>query len=165
MQQFINRVIRAIRLDPNVYLEIKENRTALGQALILILFSSIATGVGSVGGYVEKIPMAILTTCAAWMIWICFIYIFGARFFPERDTQTDLSTLIRTIGFASAPGILKSLAFFPAVSGIILFGATVWMLGATAVATQGALGYTSFPRALGLSFTGWILYQWLLFQI
>ncbi len=165
MMQFVNRVVRTLQLDPDVYLEIKENRRTLGQAVILITLSAMATGIGSVGGYVEKIPMAMLTASGAWIIWALFIYVLGARIFPAPDTKTNLSVLIRVIGFASAPGILKSLAFFPAVSGIVAFGATVWILGTTAIATQVVLRYASFPHALGISFSGWILYQWLLFQI
>lgn len=165
MKQFFNRTIRVVQLDTSVYLEIKEDPSALGSAVVLLILSSIATGVGSVEGYVEKIPMAILTACAAWVIWVLFIYLLGARLFPQANTQTNLSAVIRVIGFASAPGILKLLAFFPAFSGITLFGATIWLLAATTVAAQAVLHYPNLKRAFAISFFGWILYQWLLFQI
>lgn len=165
MKQFLTRISATIQLDPNAYSKIREQKVSLSQAMLLVFLSSIATAVGSVGGYVEKIPMAILTACAGWMIWALFIYILGARIFPEPATQTDIRTVMGFIGFASTPGILKLLAFFPAISGIILFGATIWMLAATVVATQQVFNYQSFPRALAITVSGWIIYQFLLFQI
>jgi len=165
MKQFLDRVLAAIQLEPSAYLEIKENKAPLTQAMLLVLLSSTATALGSVGGYVEKIPMAILTACTAWIAWGLLIYLIGARILRKPETQVDLITVMRVVGFASAPGILKALAFLPAVSGIILFGTSIWILGTTTLATQQALSYKSFPRALGVTLAAWTAYQFILFQI
>ncbi len=165
MKQFSDRVLAAIQLEPLAYQEIKENKAPLTQAMFLLFLSSTATALGSVGGHVEKIPMAILTACAAWITWGLLIYVLGTRILKKPETQVDLVTVMRVVGFASAPGILKALAFIPAVSGIILFGTSIWILGTTTLATQQALNYKSFPRALGLTLATWVVYQFLLFQI
>jgi hypothetical protein len=165
MKQFFSRISGTIQLEPKAYLEVKENHNALKQAIMLALLSSISTAIGSVGGYLEKIPMGLLTACGAWGLWITCLYIFGTWFFPEPGKKTNLKALISVMGFASIPGMLKLFAFLPAVSGIILFGATVWMVAASAVATQQAFNYNSFPRAIGVSFAAWIVYQFMLFQI
>ncbi|MEC4678126.1 MAG: hypothetical protein VST69_05170 [Nitrospirota bacterium] len=165
MKQFLDRVLAVIQLEPLAYLEIKENKAPLTQAMFLLFLSSTATALGSVEGYVEKIPMAILTACAAWIAWGLLIYVLGTRIFRTPETQVDLITVMRLVGFASAPGILKALAFIPAVSGIILFGTSIWILGTTTIASQQALSYKSFPRALGVTLMSWLVYQFLLFQI
>lgn len=162
MQKFSNRVVRAIQLDPKVYLEIKEDRSSIVQATPLILLSSIASGIGSVGGYTEKIPLATLLAFIGWLVWPTLIYLFGTRFFPESETKTDLASVFRVTWFAGTPELLKLLAFSPAVSGIILFGATVWTFGATVIATQQVLNYRSVPRSMTISLMGWIFYQWVI---
>lgn len=163
MRTFSKRVVRAIQLDPTVYLEIKEDKSSMAQATILILLSSIASGIGSVGGYTEKIPLATLLAFIGWFVWPTSIYLFGARFFPEPETKTDLASVFRVTWFAGIPELLKLLAFSPAVSGIILFGATVWTFGATVIATQQVLNYRSVPRSISISLIGWIFYQGIIF--
>ncbi len=165
MKQFLDRVISSIQLDPLAFGEIIENKAPLKHAMILVFLSSLATALGSVGGYLEKIPMAILTACAAWMAWGLVIYVLSSLISRKAETQTDLITFIRVIGFASTPGILKGLAFIPAVSGIISVGATIWIFATTALATQQTLHNKSLPRALAITFAGWLVYQFLLFQI
>lgn len=162
---FFDRLIRAIQLDPHVFLEVAEDKSSFASAMAIALFSSVATGIGGVGGYVEKIPLAIFLAFAGWTTWTISIYMIGARLLPAQETKVSLSAVFRATGFASAPGLLRFLAYFPAFSVIVTLGATLWMLGATLVAVQQVLHYQSMPRTVGVSFIGWVVYQWLLITI
>ena len=43
---FQDRIIRAAKLDSNLYEEVEADKGALGQAMAVVIFSSIAAGIG-----------------------------------------------------------------------------------------------------------------------
>ena len=47
MANFGNRIIRAARLDVALYEEVEADKSALGQAMGVVILSSIAAGIGS----------------------------------------------------------------------------------------------------------------------
>ena len=44
MGSLLNRIFRAAKLDANLYEEVEADKTALGQALTVVVLSSIAGG-------------------------------------------------------------------------------------------------------------------------
>ena len=48
MSSFLDRIIRAAKLDVSLYEEVEADTTALGQAMGVVILSSMAAGVGSV---------------------------------------------------------------------------------------------------------------------
>jgi hypothetical protein len=67
---------------------------------------------------------------------------------PEPQTSTTVGELLRTIGFAASPGILRILGMVPGIGGLIYIISTVWMLVAMVVAIRQALDYKSTARAV-----------------
>ena len=65
--------------------------------------------------------------------------------------------LLRTIAFASAPGLLRVLAVIPVLGLTIYAIASVWMLLAMIVAVRQALDYGSTGRAVVVCAVGWAL--------
>ena len=47
MADFVNRIFRAARLDVALYEEVEADKSALGQAMGVVVLSSIAAGIGS----------------------------------------------------------------------------------------------------------------------
>jgi hypothetical protein len=87
-------------------------------------------------------------------------YWIGTRIMPEPQTRADYGELLRTIGFASSPGILRILGIVPNLTGIVFIGAGTWMLVATVVAVRQALDYQSTWRAIGVCLIGWLRQSW-----
>ena len=48
MNSFGNRIIRAVKLDAGLFEEIEADKGAMGQAIGVVVLSSVATGVGGV---------------------------------------------------------------------------------------------------------------------
>ena len=46
MNIFVDRMIRAAKLDVNLYEEVEADKSALGQAMAVVVISSIAAGLG-----------------------------------------------------------------------------------------------------------------------
>jgi uncharacterized membrane protein len=81
----------------------------------------------------------------------------GTKILPEPQTKADLGELLRTIGFSSAPGIIRILGIIPGLGGTIFAVAGIWMLVAMIIAIRQALDYQSTWRAVGVCIIGWII--------
>ena len=158
MQNYINRIVRAAKLDINLYEEVEADKGAMGQAIGVVVLSSIAAGIGSIGTIgVKGIIFGAITALIAWYVWAYMTYFIGAKILPEPQTKADHGELLRTIGFSSAPGLIRVLAIIPGISGIIFTIASIWMLTAMVVAVRQALDYQSTLRAVGVCVIGWVI--------
>ncbi len=68
-----------------------------------------------------------------------------------------MGELLRTIGFASTPGLLGVLAIMTPLAKPVFAVVAVWMLVAMVVAVRQALDYTSTARAVAVCVVGWVL--------
>lgn len=161
----MSRIIRAIQFDPQVYSEAASDKAALFQTVILVILSSLATGVGGASGYPEKIPYMVIKALIAWMVWIAIIYIAGAKLIPKPTPKPGIGAVFRVCALASAPGLLRILSYLPPFSVIATAGAILWMFGTTAVAVQQVFRYRSLLPAVGISIVGYGVYQWIFFKM
>ena len=158
MQNYINRMIRAAKLDINLYEEVEADKGAMGQAMGVVVLSSIAAGIGSIGSIgIKGIIFGAITALIAWFVWAYMTYFIRAKILPEPQTKTDVGELLRTIGFSSSPGLLRVLAIIPGVAGIIFIITSIWMLTAMIIAVRQALDYQSTLRAVGVCIIGWVI--------
>ena len=169
MESFKNRIIRAAKLDVSLYEEVEADRSAMGQAMGVVILSAVAAGIGSIGTTgVAGIFVGTLAALVGWYIWAYITYYVGTKFLPEPQTKADLGELLRTIGFASSPGLLRILGIIPFLSGIIFIATGIWMLVAMVIAVRQALDYNSTPRAVGVCLIGWVIQMviiWIVFSI
>ena len=158
MQNYIDRIVRAAKLDVNLYEEVEADKGAMGQAMGVVVLSSIAAGIGSIGTIgVKGIIIGAITALIAWYVWAYMTYFIGAKILPEPQTKADHGELLRTIGFSSSPGLIRVLAIIPGISGIIFAIAAIWMLIAMVIAVRQALDYQSTLRAVGVCIIGWVI--------
>ena len=158
MSSFVERVIGASKLDAHIYEEVEHDRTAMAQAMTVVVLSALAAGIGSLRGGFGGLVGVSVAALVGWFIWGWLTYLIGTKLLPEANTKADPGELLRTIGFSSAPGVLRIFGFVPLLGGIITFVASVWMLVAMVVAVRQALDYTSTNRALGVCAIGWLVY-------
>ena len=154
------RLIGALALDPVTYEEVEADRSATGQALLVVVLSSVGAGIGARGlgsGSPRSMVFISAVSLLAWAAWALLTYQIGVRLLPEPDTRSDVGELLRTIGFASAPGMLRIFGIVPGAA-IAAFAITaVWMLVAMIVAVRQALDYKSTARAVAVCGLGWAL--------
>jgi hypothetical protein len=160
MTNFARRVSGAVRLDPAIYEEVEADRGAMSQALTVVLLASVAGGVGLLDPRDPDALMLAMHTAGAligWVSWAWLTYAIGTRMLPESQTRADAGELLRTLGFASAPGLLRLFGFLPRVGLMIYAAASILMLMAMVVAVRQALDYRSTRRAVAVCLTGWAL--------
>jgi hypothetical protein len=151
MRRLTQRMIRAALLDVRLYEEVEADQRATGQAVGVVVLSSLAAGIGIVArGGVGGLVVGTLVALIGWYAWAYLIYFLGTRFFPEQQTQATHGELLRTIGFSSAPGLLRLFGIIPGLTGIVFGLSLGWMLVTMVIAVRQALDYTSTLRAVGV---------------
>ena len=150
-----NRMVRAARLDVSLYEEVEKDKGAMSQAIGVVVLSSIAAGIGSVGrGGFGGIIIGAVATLVAWYIWAYLTYLIGTKLLPEAQTKADYGQLLRTIGFSSSPGLIRIVGVVPGLAGLVFLIAGIWMLIAMVIAVRQALDYKSTLRAVGVCLIG-----------
>ena len=158
MTHLKDRMIRAAKLDVDLYEEVEADQGALHQAMLVVVLSSVAAGIGSFGqGGPGGALIGTIAAIIGWYTWAYLTYFIGTRLLPEPQTKADHGELLRTIGFASAPGLIRVLGIIPGLTEIVFFVASVWMLVAMVIAVRQALDYESTWRAVGVCAIGWIV--------
>ncbi len=158
MTPFMNRIIRAAKLDVNLYEEVEADKTAMGQAVGVVILSSVAAGLGTIAdqGFVGLLTGTI-GALISWVVWAYLTYFIGTKLLPEPQTKADPGELLRTIGFSSSPGLIRVLGIIPGLTLLVFFAAGIWMLVAMVVAVRQALDYQSTLRAVGVCAIGWVI--------
>ncbi len=169
----VNRMIRAARLEVDLYEEVEADTKANGQAFVAVLIASLAAGIGAgiAGVLVEGglwflwgLLIGLATALGGWLVWSLFAYWLGTTIFKGPETSATYGELLRTIGFSNSPRVLAFFSFIPFLGGIIVFAVSVWALIAGIIAVRQALDFSTW-RAIGTCIVGWILYMLIVFLV
>ncbi|RPI57271.1 MAG: hypothetical protein EHM55_02475 [Acidobacteria bacterium] len=155
---FPQRAIGVARLEVPVFEEVEADRQATTQALIIVVLSSMAGGIGLTSGfYNAPVLHRVMLALLLWVFWATATYIVGVYLMPEPQTETNVGELLRTIGFAASPGILRIFGFIPALGEVIYGLSTAWMFVAMVIAIRQALDYKSTGRAIVVCLITWTI--------
>jgi hypothetical protein len=157
---FTMRLIGALAVDPVTYEEVEADRSATWQALLVVVMSSAAAGIGAFGWGNASVRGVLFISGLAllsWATWALITFEIGTRLMPESGTRADVGQLMRTIGFSAAPGILRIFGIVPGATLPAFAITAVWMLVAMVVAVRQALDYQSTLRAVAVCALGWAL--------
>lgn len=158
MTNFKDRIILSAMLNATLYEEVEADKGAMLQAMGVVVLSSIAAGVGSIGaGGFGGILIGMIASLGGWYIWAYLTYFIGTKILPETQTKAELGELLRTIGFSSSPGLIRVFGIIPGLGGVVFSVASIWMLVAMVIAVRQALDYKSTLRAVGVCAIGWII--------
>ncbi len=156
MASLSERMIGSAKLDVHTYEEVEADTNATGQALMVVVLSSIAQGIGTLTlGGLWGLLAGTVSALVGWFIWAFLVYLIGTKLLPEPNTRSDVHELLRTTGFSASPGLLRVLGLVPLLGGLIMFAVHIWMLIAMVIAVRQALDYESTGRAIGVCVIGW----------
>ena len=108
---------------------------------------------GRAGNPVLGLIGGVVGALVGWVVWSYVTYFIGTRLFQGRATPGEM---MRTIGFAHAPGVLNILAFIPVVGAVIGIVVSIWMLIAGVVAVRQALDFDT-GKAVITTVVGWLM--------
>ena len=146
------RMIGVLRLNSATYEDVEHDKSAIWQAVIIVVLVSAATVVGELllGDDTVvwwAIVRGVIRGVASWAAWALCTWLWGEMAFDVVDTDADWGQLARTTGYAQTPGILNVLIFIEPVGRIIYFAALAWTFACMVVAVRQSLDYTSTLRA------------------
>ncbi len=76
MASFTQRMIGAAKLDVHTYEEVEADRTATGQAMGVVVLSSIASGIGAAGtGGGVGLAAGAIGALIGWFLWAFVTYL------------------------------------------------------------------------------------------
>jgi len=157
MATFVQRMIGAAKLDVPVIEEIEADRDATMPALGVVVLAAIAAGIGGVAGGGRGFGVLLVSSLFGWVFWAFLTWVIGTKFLATPDTKSDMGELLRTMGFAQSPGLLRVFSFIPVLGWLIDFVVMIWLLAAMVVAVRQALDYTSTGRAVAVVILGWLI--------
>lgn len=159
------RMGRAVTLEADFYEEVEAEPASIRQAVMVVL---LACGAGLVGTWLltrldgggagpplgVRLVVEVAEPVIYWLVGALFAYMAGATVFKGPETESDYAEVLRTTGFAFAPGLLRAFAFVPPppVGFGILVLADLWMLACGIVAVRQALDFTTWRAIASFGF-------------
>jgi hypothetical protein len=152
---FVRRLSKAAALDARTYEEIEADPDATLQALAVVVLTAVAAGIGAAGDVSPgAVAVRVLSALVSWVAWAAIVTQIGGRVMPEPQTRVTTTELLRTLGFAAAPGLIQIARVVPGLSRPVLVLAWLWMLAAMIVAVRQALDYRHTSRAVAACVLG-----------
>jgi hypothetical protein len=150
-----NRIVGVFRLSAPVFEEIEHDRTATGQAALVVAGVALLLGLGSgftavtgVGNFLQTFITTFVWAFIGWVLWSGISYFVGTSLFGGR---ADMGEMLRVIGFASAP---LALGIIPCIGGLI---GALWAVAAGFVAVRQGLDLDNL-RAMLTVIIGFVIY-------
>tara|TARA_Y100000389_G_scaffold36643_1_gene31142 strand:+ start:30 stop:599 length:570 start_codon:yes stop_codon:yes gene_type:complete len=155
---YAEKLYKAMMLDVEFYESVEADKSLTKQALITVALVSIVNGL-MVAGIAAPIALAqgVLGSVVRWIIWAFFIAFVGTRILPEPETESNTGELMRTLGFAYAPGLLLVFKFLPIIGFFVEPLVMLLQLAAMTVAVRQALDFSSTVRAVGVCIVAFIV--------
>jgi len=158
---FLTRLAGAAFLRSQVYEEAARDRTTAAHAMAVVLLAALAQNLdnptlGEIGGLVA-IWVSILFGILRWFAFTTLVYA-AARLIAARPVC--YRRMLRSLGFAEAPGIAKVLVWWshePLVHWMAAVAICVWLLAAEVLAVRAAVP-VSTGRATAIAATSFLLY-------
>ncbi|MFL2883279.1 MAG: hypothetical protein ACJZ69_03265 [Pelagibacteraceae bacterium] len=165
LKLFLNRVYRAIKIEIELYEEVEKDRNATIQAGMVVVLSSLAAGVGALQMGMSNFLLAPVMSLLSWYVWAYVIYFVGVKMFSGPKTKSSHGELLRTIGFSSAPGLIRVFGVTPDLMTVTFIGSAFWMLACMVVAVKSALDYDSLWKAFGVVIIAWFFQAFFLLLV
>jgi hypothetical protein len=162
---FLNRIYRSIKIETEVFDEVQKDKNATISAAIVVVLSSLSAGIGASHLGMVNFFLAPVLSLVSWFVWAYIVYFVGVKLLPDLRTKTTHMALLRSIGFSSAPGMIRVFGFNQDLMTVTFIGSAFWMLACMVVAVNQTLNYKSLWKALGVVIIAWFAQAFLLIII
>jgi ABC-type uncharacterized transport system permease subunit len=167
IKQLIFRILRIAKFDTKTIQDLKEDKTATGQAIAVLLLVGLTYGFGysaltglqthslSANQLISGTIANMIFTDFAAFIWSATVFLVGTKLFQGRTSYWQLA---RPLFFSTAPGVIFILIAIP-FSPIIFTAAVIasaWIVLGEFVALKNAMGFNS-QRAILTSVVGLLI--------
>jgi hypothetical protein len=162
---FGDRIVGAMKLDPNAFEDVERDPTAIGQSVGVIALAAVAAGIGSIyaGGLTGIVSMTIMSVIG-FLIWSLIVWLVGTKVLPEPATKADFPETFRVLGFSAAPGlasVLTIVGIVPLIGWLfaLLISLVIWLwqIAAMVIAVRQVLDYSTTGKAIVVVLIGFVI--------
>lgn len=158
-RSIVDRMKGAALLDVATFEEVEHDTTATGQAAVVVVIVAICSAIGAVWRGGPSIIAAPIAAVLGWLLWSAVTYLIGDKLLGGTATWGEL---LRTLGFAQAPGVLMIFGIIPILGGLVRAIVAIWLLVAGVVAIRQALDFST-GKAIVTAILGWVVVATLMF--
>ena len=160
--EFLNIIVRSIKLDKSLY---KENKyfgeAALYFAGLIMILDGVAGAVAANTIIKTAIGISGLTAILTWFIWTIFIYVIGVKIFPDKETKVPFKKVLISVGYAHAPGLIRFFAVTPELVIPVIFLTQLWIFSSLIISTKEVLNLKSNFKSFGIVFLSFLIIAFL----
>jgi hypothetical protein len=154
----LDRIMRAIRLDPTLYREVADDESKINEAAIIVIIVSVISAlgvlIGSENGLMAFIFQVLNSLLFGWVLWAAVSYFVGANMFQGRSSVNEM---LRVLGYANAPRLLGFFSFIPCVGWLIALAGWVLSIAAGVIAIRESMEFDT-GKAVITAVIGLLLY-------
>jgi Yip1 domain len=155
---FGDRVVGAMKLDPNAFEDVERDPTAIGQSVGVIALAAVAAGIGNVYyGGLTGIVKGAFVSILGFLIWSLIIWLVGTKVMPEPATKADYPETFRVLGFSAAPGLASIFTIIPILGWILMLVIWLWQIAAMVIAVRQVLDYSTTGKAVIVVLIGFVI--------
>ena len=160
--QFLNIIVRSIKLDKSLY---KDNKyfgeAGIYFAGLVMILDGVAGAVAANTIIKTAIGMSGLTAIITWFIWAIFIFVIGVKLFPDKETKVSFKKILIGVGYAHAPGLIRFFAVVPELVIPIIFITQFWIFASLIISTKQILNLKSNFKSFGIIFLSFLIIAFL----
>ena len=162
-----DRLQGVFALRTETFREIENDPSAVSQAVLVVILSSLLAAIGGGFGQVMfGVGLGVTGTTTfralaiagwaiiAWALWSILTQVIGTTIYKGEATIPEM---MRVIGFAYAPLAIQVFSFIPIVGIFFVWGAAVWAMAAVFVAVREGLDLSSGQTLVTVG-VGWVVY-------
>jgi len=139
-RSIVDRMKGAALLDVPTYEEVEADTTATGQAAVVVGIVAVCSAIGAIGRGGAGIIGALIGAFVGWLLWAGITYLIGDKVLKGTATWGEL---LRTLGFAQAPGVFLILGIVPVLGRLVPFVVWIWTLVTGIIAIRQALDFST----------------------
>ena len=156
--QFLDIIIRSLKLDKNLYRESKYfGDAAIYFAGLIMILDGVAGAVAANTIIKTSIGISGLTAILTWLVWTIFIYVIGVKIFPDKEIKVSFKKVLIAVGYAHAPGLIRFFAVTPDLVLLIVFITQFWIFASLIISTKQILNLKSNFKAFGIIFLSFLI--------
>ena len=153
-----DRILKACRLDAEVYVETANNVPERYDFLYILATSSLAVGAGTFPqhGFIGLVLGSIFALFG-WLTWLSVTYVLSIIISRNSFTKRSYLQFFRVAAYSSSPGIIRFLGAIQFLYAFINLVALVWMLIAMTQATSHVFKFETTWKSLSIVAIGWAI--------
>ena len=146
----------AALLEPETYEQAALAPSVWTQAAAVVVVTSVAAGVGNLGGGLTGFVLGFLGALLGWGLCALSAYWVATRKFGVPRTDTTWNATLRGLGFASTPRLFLAFTFLPVIGFLLGLAVHAWTLITIGFAVKPALDLEEVRPAILIPLAGWL---------